>query len=203
MSRGAVFRRLAGVALIAASLWAAAVTFRARIPPAATREPDVEEVYLPGLPRGGREGEPLPIFCFFPDRSLSLEPVRRTVHRTADPADELRQAVGALLAGPGSRELLPVFPRGVRLREVYLVEGLAYVDLEVPTRVQGTWGCLMESLAVEALRRTLGRNFPKVERVRILVNGAEAPTLLGHVDVREPLSTLDAGGDRGSAHRDL
>ena len=109
-----VVRRLVGIALIAVSLAAAALYFRSRIPESSRRPPDVEEVYLPGMPGVGETGEPFPVFCFFVDRSLRLVSVSRTVRRSTDTAGVLRQAVAALLAGPGSGELLPVFPSGVR-----------------------------------------------------------------------------------------
>lgn len=47
-------------------------------------------------------------------------------------------------------------------------------------------GATGEAQALEALKRTMFQ-FPEVERIVILVDGKPADTLMGHVDISEPL----------------
>lgn len=89
------------------------------------------------------------------------------------------------LAGPpGAGQVLP-FPERSELRAVFLVDGLAVVDLTGPVRSGG--GSSTETARVYGIVQTLQSNFPEVKSVRILVDGQEVDTLMGHLDLSRPL----------------
>jgi glutamate-1-semialdehyde aminotransferase len=72
--------------------------------------------------------------------------------------------------------------RDVRLRALYLdAAGTAVVDLAAGREMRvGVWD---ELLAVYALVNTLTQDFPEVKQVRFLIDGREASTLAGHLDL--------------------
>lgn len=83
---------------------------------------------------------------------------------------------------------LSVIPQGTMLRAFYVTErGEAFVDLspEVSTRHPG--GSFTELLTVHAIVNAITANLPSIQRVQILVDGKEADTLAGHIDLRRPL----------------
>ena len=65
--------------------------------------------------------------------------------------------------------------------------GVAYVDLE-PAAQGYPGGARSELLAVFSIVNSLVLNVPQIERVRLLVRGAEQDTLAGHVALPEPLA---------------
>jgi hypothetical protein len=81
-----------------------------------------------------------------------------------------------------------VIPEGTVLRAFYVSErGDAFVDIspEVSTRHPG--GSATELLTVYAIVNAITANLPTIQRVQILLDGREADTLAGHVDLRRPL----------------
>lgn len=110
--------------------------------------------------------------------------------RVLMPASEQVQAdMSALLkrylAGPPGAGQFLAFPERSDLRAVFLVDGLAVVDLTGPVRSGG--GSSTETARVYGIVQTLQSNFPEVNGVRILVDGLEVDTLMGHLDLSRPL----------------
>ncbi|MEO8077903.1 MAG: GerMN domain-containing protein [Acidobacteriota bacterium] len=118
---------------------------------------------------------------------LSLVGVEREVPFGDPIVEQARRLVEAQLA-PAPAPLASAIPEGTTLRALFLGDrGDAFVDLspEVTTRHSG--GALDELFTVYAIVDTLTVNLPAITRVQILVNGKEADTLAGHVDIRGPL----------------
>ena len=87
------------------------------------------------------------------------------------------------------RPLLSPFPRGTRLRAVYLADdGTLFVDLSGEVTTGHSGGSLDELLTVYALVNALTTNIAEVDAVQILVDGREVDTLAGHIDLRQPLA---------------
>lgn len=87
------------------------------------------------------------------------------------------------------RQLLSPFPRGTRLRAVYLADdGILYVDLSGEVTTEHSGGSLDELLTVYALVNAVTTNVAEVSAVQILVDGREVDTLAGHIDLRQPLT---------------
>jgi len=87
------------------------------------------------------------------------------------------------------RQLLSPFPRGTRLRAVYLADdGILFVDLSGEVTTEHSGGSLDELLTVYALVNALTTNVAEISAVQILVDGREVDTLAGHIDLRQPLT---------------
>ena len=95
----------------------------------------------------------------------------------------------ALLTGPTGALVSPI-PRGVELRHAFVDRRqIAYVDLSSTLLDEHPGGTTAEKLTVEAILLTVLSNFPEqIQRVQILVEGAEIGTLAGHVDISRPLT---------------
>jgi hypothetical protein len=61
------------------------------------------------------------------------------------------------------------------------------VDLSGEVRTKHPGGALDEILTVYTIVNALTVNLPAIQRVQILIDGKEADTLAGHVDLRYPL----------------
>jgi hypothetical protein len=108
----------------------------------------------------------------------------RLVMRPVDPVTFGRQIVLSLLEGPrtpAGRSL----PEETRLRAFYLGEdGTAYVDLDESISRHHPGGVTLERLSVYSLVNSLVLNSDAIKTVRILIQGREAETLAGHIDLQ-------------------
>jgi hypothetical protein len=106
------------------------------------------------------------------------------VKREPDIQLQARETIAAVLAGDRGGKTAVL--KDLQLRALYLdAAGTVYLDLlpvaagqkEIRASVQE------ELLAVYALVNTVAQNFPEVRQVRVLVDGREAQTLAGHIDL--------------------
>jgi len=96
------------------------------------------------------------------------------------------QIVTALLEGP-KQTLERTIPEGTLLRGFYILENrTAYVDLSREIQEGHPGGAKSELMTIYSLVNSLILNVPEIETVKILVEGKEAATLAGHVDLRFP-----------------
>jgi spore germination protein GerM len=117
----------------------------------------------------------------------ALVPVRREVALAEGLVPQGREILSAQFEGAPA-PLLSVIPEGTSLRALYVTNrGDAFVDLssEVSSRHPG--GSSTELLTVYAIVNAVTANLPTIQRVQILIDGREADTLAGHVDLRRPL----------------
>ena len=71
---------------------------------------------------------------------------------------------------------------------LYLSElGDVFVDLSEEVTLGHSGGSLEELFTVYAIVNALTTNLPAINAVQILVNGREVDTLVGHVDLQNPL----------------
>jgi len=102
-------------------------------------------------------------------------------------AQELLRAVTTAYLQENSQH--PIGP-GAEVREVYIVDpGLAVIDLNAAFADGHRSGVLVEELTVASLVQTLAGNLPGINRVKILVDGKERPTLAGHADLSSVYDT--------------
>ena len=92
-------------------------------------------------------------------------------------------------------------PPGTRLRAFYVTDrGDAFVDLTSDISTGHPGGSTSEMLTVQAIVNAVTSNLASVQRVQILIDGREADTLAGHVDLRRPFERQQfAIGQRASA----
>jgi spore germination protein GerM len=101
---------------------------------------------------------------------------------------QARALVTALLSTVPAEPLARTIPEGTTLRGVYVSDQQElFVDLDATIRTKHPGGSMQELLTVYSIVDTLLVNLPTVSAVQILIDGREADTLAGHVDLRRPL----------------
>ncbi len=118
---------------------------------------------------------------------LSLAAQEREIPFADAVAAQARSIIEAQLADPPP-PLGSAIPPGTTLRSVFVSErGDAFVDLSAEVSSKHPGGVLEELFTVYTVVDALTVNLPAILRVQILVNGRQADTLAGHVDLRRPL----------------
>lgn len=113
----------------------------------------------------------------------SVEPVELELPLSPEPAERARQLLDALISRVPS-EAQRTLPADTAVLEVYLLQdGTAVIDFSASVGASLPSGIRSEYLAIESIVQTLAANVETVERARILIQGQEADTLAGHVDL--------------------
>jgi flagellar basal body-associated protein FliL len=127
-----------------------------------------------------RPDEPYSLTLFMPANG-QLEAASIAARRQPDLQLEAREAVAAILSGDRSQAAVL---KDLHLRAFYLdPAGTAFVDLSPAGQKEVHASAWDELLAVYALVNTLTQNFSEIRQVRLLIDGREAQTLAGHVDL--------------------
>jgi hypothetical protein len=117
----------------------------------------------------------------------ALVGVRREVPLAEGVVPQAREILGMQLQ-PAPPPYVSVVPEGTMLRAFYITErGDAFVDLSPEASSRHPGGSSTELLTVYAIVNAVAANLPSIQRVQILIDGREADTLAGHVDLRRPL----------------
>ena len=145
----------------------------------------LDRLPIPGLqPPASQE-----LTLYFADsRWTRLAPELRQVPPPGGAVATLHAVVAALAEGPREGHAA-VLPAATRLRGAYLGrDGLAVLDFEEELGRFYPGGASGEVLTVFAVVNSVTANVPGVERVQLLIGGAERETLAGHVKISEPLA---------------
>lgn len=135
------------------------------------------------------EGEKLVAHLYFADRRhpFLVDEIRVTVD-PGDPTVLSRWLIAELING-STEGNLPTIPEGTRLRSLFLLEdGTAVVDFTAQFHRNHPGGCRLEQLTLFSVVNSLVLNVPEIKRVKILIDGAEAETLAGHLALEFPLT---------------
>jgi germination protein M len=95
-----------------------------------------------------------------------------------------RDAMVALIDSPQSP-----LPAGTRLLDIRLSDGLATVDFSKEFQKNFHGGDLQEAQVINGILMTLGQ-FPTIDKVQILVEGAAIDSLGGHFDLTGPADVV-------------
>ena len=122
----------------------------------------------------------LAVVLYLPSEA-GLGAAQATIARQEDAQLEAGAAVAAILA---SDRGAPLLQGEFLLRGFYLDDaGTAYVALAMQGRREARASAREELLAIYSVVNTLTMNFPEVRQVRFLLDGKEAQTLAGHIDL--------------------
>lgn len=125
---------------------------------------------------------------FADDSNAFLTAEQRKIFPGPDPTAFAAAIVKALIEGP-QKNLVRTIPVGTKLRAVYvLADGRCFVDLSATVRQKHPGGCHSELLTIYSVVNSLVLNIAQIKTVKLLINGAEAPTLAGHIDLRLPVA---------------
>jgi hypothetical protein len=121
------------------------------------------------------------------ENGLTLVGVQREIPFGEPIVEQARRIVEAQLdAAPAP--FASAIPPGTTLRALFVsARGDAFVDLSGNVTRKHLGGALDELFTVYVIVNALTVNLPAILRVQILVDGKEADTLAGHVDLRRPL----------------
>ncbi len=135
------------------------------------------------------KGESQVVHLYFGDADRPfLVAEARVMVAPDDPAAFGRQLLAALIGGPAGGNLATI-PAGTRLRAFFLsAEGTAVVDFSTEFRENHPGTCRQEQLTLFSVVNSLILNVPEIDRVKILIDGAEAQTLTGHLPLEFPLT---------------
>ena len=97
--------------------------------------------------------------------------------------ERAREVLRALLAEYMQKPSPHPLAEGADVREVFLVDDLAIVDLNPIVAESHRSGAFVETLTVTSMVETLSQNVSGIRRVRFLVDGKERETLAGHADL--------------------
>jgi hypothetical protein len=118
---------------------------------------------------------------------LSLPGIQREIPFGEPIVEQARRIVEAQLAEAPAPYVSAV-PAGTSVRALFIGErGEAFVDLSGDVRAKHPGGALDELFTTYAIVNAITVNLPSITRVQILIDGKEADTLAGHVDLRHPL----------------
>lgn len=161
-----------------------------RTPAAAPPDPAVETPAV--TPPSGSEPAAGPrikaTLYFGAEDGQRLVGVEQDVPLAEGTVAQARALITALLTTPPAPPLASAIPEGTALRGVYVSDQQeVFVDLDATVRSGHRGGSTQELLTVYSLVNTLLVNLPTASAVQILIEGREADTLAGHVDLRRPL----------------
>jgi hypothetical protein len=124
---------------------------------------------------------------YISEDGLSLVGVQREVPFGEAVTEQARHIMEQQL-GSAPEPLVSALPTGTTLRTLFISErGDAFVDLSGDVSARHNGGALDELFTVYTVVNALTVNLPAITRVQILIDGQEADTLAGHVDLRHPL----------------
>jgi spore germination protein GerM len=130
---------------------------------------------------------------FASEDGLKLVPTEREVPLADGVVAQARAIIEAQLSAPAPPPLTSTIPPGTTLRGLYVSQSNeAFVDLDASIRTAHPGGTLEELLTVYTLTNALLTNLPTLKEVQLLIDGREADTLAGHVDLRRPLKKNDS-----------
>lgn len=129
------------------------------------------------------------VYLYFGDPQTEyLNAETRSLSHTEGPEALARTVVEALIAGPATDRVATI-PRHTVLNAVYLTDdGIAYVDLSKAVVDENPGGAHSELMTVFSIVNSLVLNIEQIQRVKILIDGMDAATLAGHIDLRYPLA---------------
>ena len=134
------------------------------------------------------EPKELMVNVYYPrSDGTGLVAVRRTVSTEKD--DKYTAAMKSLLTGTKEKGQTNVFPKKAKLRSIVVKDGIATVDFSKELQTNFSGGSTGEEMLIGSIVNTL-TDFPEVQKVRILINGAPVETLSGHMDLSEPLPRM-------------
>jgi Sporulation and spore germination len=193
-------RVLVGVAVVAAAgifgwLVMSALGRILRTPAAPAGDPSAETpAVVPPAPTEPVAGPRIKATLFFgSEDGHRLVGVEQDVPLAEGTVAQSRSLVEALLSASPPPPLLRTIPEGTALRGIYVSDQQeVFVDLDAVVRIKHAGGSMQELLTVYAVVNTLLVNLPNASAVQILIDGREADTLAGHVDLRRPLRKNEA-----------
>lgn len=125
--------------------------------------------------------EPLQVTFIYPFDSM-LSTGTASIKRQPDTQLQAREAIAALLTDQRVSQTAGL--KDIKVRALYVdAAGNAYVDLTLGQQKDVRASAWEELLAIYSLVNTITQNFGEIKQVRFLMDGKEAQSLAGHMDL--------------------
>lgn len=122
------------------------------------------------------------VTLLYPGLDQKLHPLNVFIEKKENKTAQLESILVEYLKIKPSNDLVNPFPENSQLRAVYILrDDCAVVDLSSLTAEVG--GVEEETFRVFGIVNTLNYNFPEIKKVKILVEGLERETFMGHIDL--------------------
>lgn len=132
-------------------------------------------------PAGGEKQNLTLYFPSYADGKLVSE--SRSITLASENVQQIKQVLLALIEGSHEGHGTAL-PPSATIRAVFLSpDGTAVIDLSKKALADFTPGIESEDLAIYSIVNSLAANIPAVKRVKFLVEGQEAQTLDGNIDL--------------------
>ncbi len=124
-------------------------------------------------------------FVYYADKQkLSLKSVKKKFASTLDSHELALEIIKTLIEGPSDSHLEATWPKGTKINSFFIADdGKAYVDLDLEPSMLENMDTGTELLAIYSMVNSLTMNIAKIKMVKILIQGKDALTLAGHVDL--------------------
>ena len=144
--------------------------------------------YLASQPSFSEKAPLKKVKLYFPSASEEDRMVteQREIHISKFASAEAKQIIAELIAGPkaGASEALP---KSAQLRQLFITgNGLAVVDFTRKVSEDHVGGLTQEAASISAVVNSLMANVKTIQKVQIIIEGTEAETLAGHIDLSQP-----------------
>ncbi len=116
--------------------------------------------------------------------------VKKKIIKEDDLRKQIKELILELFKGPeeGVENVYNPFSKKLKLNEFYLIDNsIVVVDLNDNIYENLLGGSSDEILTIYSIVDTISYNFPFVKATQIIINGREAETLAGHIDISRPL----------------
>lgn len=123
------------------------------------------------------------IKAYYTDPEL-MELVEGTADISYKEANEKYEAAYKALQKSDNAEMIPLWEK-IELNSVKFENGALTIDVTVPD--EANLGAGGESFAVDAIKKTFFQ-FDEVKSLQLLVDGQQAESLMGHVDLENPMT---------------
>ena len=124
-------------------------------------------------------------FVYYADKQkTALKSVKKKFASTLDSHSLGLEILATLLKGPQLSHLEATWPKGTKINSFFITDdGKAYIDLSLEPGIMENMDTMGELLAVYSLVNSLTLNISKIKMVKILIQGKDALTLAGHIDL--------------------
>ena len=127
------------------------------------------------------------VVLLYPEEvSGKLTSYKTVIETRGEPQLDMEELIRTYLSIIPKENQVNPFPERAGLRALFLLESdKAVIDLNSNSLEGG--GSETETYRVYGLVNTLCLNFPEIKSVKILVDGQERDTFLGHIDLQYPI----------------
>ncbi|MCP3876005.1 MAG: GerMN domain-containing protein [Desulfobacteraceae bacterium] len=124
-------------------------------------------------------------FIYFADKQKpNLKSVKKSFSSTLDSHQLGQEILKTLIEGPTFNHLEATWPKDTKINSFFIAtDGKAYVDLNLNQKSLENMDTQSELLAIYSMVNSLALNIPKIKMVKILIQGKDALTLAGHIDL--------------------